>query len=198
MAKVRKAKIRKSTHGVASGAVRRAASGKALGSSAVAATRQSASRRASALKQLLVDLGRIRSLRDPIADLAKGLTPSQAHCMMWLQQEGPMAVTALAQRLHCAAPTITGVVDRLERLGLVERRRGGPDRRVVHVALTPPGGRMAERFHAAVHTNLVRLFSVLSDADGETLLKVIRRLVKNVKDISVVSQQIDQLEMTVP
>lgn len=53
---------------------------------------------------------------------------------------GPMA--ALARSVSLSMPTVSGIVDRLERRGLVRRSRGAEDRRRVAVSLTPQGGRL--------------------------------------------------------
>lgn len=129
-----------------------------------------------------MELGRARSLRDPMAEVAKDLTPPQLHTLMWLHHDGALPITALAHRVHCAAPTITGVIDRLEREGLVARQRDANDRRVVQVQLTPAGAKMAKRLDGAIVEQLAMLFTALSDKDGDALLKIATRLVDTVRD----------------
>lgn len=137
--------------------------------------------RACRLKALLVDLGRAHSLRDPLAELAKDLTPPQMHSLLWLHEEGALPITVLAHRVHCAGPTITGVVDRLERLGLVARKRDVEDRRVVHVELTAAGKKIADKMDRAMIGQLSLLFTALSATDGDALLKIATRLVDAVR-----------------
>src|SRR5262245_8919263 len=65
-----------------------------------------------------------------------GLTPSQYNILRILRGEGaPLPSLEIAARLVTVVPGITGLIDRLERAGLVERRRCPEDRRVIHVAL---------------------------------------------------------------
>lgn len=137
--------------------------------------------RACRLKALLVELGRARSLRDPIAELARDLTPPQIHSLMWLHEEGSLPITTLAHRVHCAAPTLTGVVDRLERVGLVARKREPADRRVVLVELTAAGKKIADKLDHAMIEQLSLLFTALSSTDGDALLKIATRLVEAVR-----------------
>jgi DNA-binding MarR family transcriptional regulator len=56
-----------------------------------------------------------------------------------------LRLTDLGERLIVRPPSVTGVVDRLERMGLVARVVSPQDRRVRHVSLTPKGRRLVER-----------------------------------------------------
>src|SRR5947208_17039580 len=65
-----------------------------------------------------------------------GLTPSQYNILRILRGEGaPLPILEIADRMVTVVPGITGLIDRLEEAGLVERRRCPEDRRVVYVAL---------------------------------------------------------------
>ncbi len=68
-----------------------------------------------------------------------GVTGPQLHCLVTLCDDGPMPLKSLADLVHVGNSTITGIIDRLEARGLVERRRGGPDRRVITVHPTDAG-----------------------------------------------------------
>jgi DNA-binding MarR family transcriptional regulator len=75
-----------------------------------------------------------------------GLTAQQAIVLPLLSEPVPMR--GLAERRHCDPSNITGIVDRLERKGLVARTVDAADRRVKRVALTPTGQAMVDRFQA--------------------------------------------------
>jgi len=66
-----------------------------------------------------------------------GLTVPQAKLLHEL--EAPLAMNQVAGRLHCDASNVTGIVDRLESRGLVERRVRARDRRVKELVLTAEG-----------------------------------------------------------
>jgi DNA-binding MarR family transcriptional regulator len=68
-----------------------------------------------------------------------GLAPMQSMALTSLEPDEPMPMSALAQALMCDNSNVTGIVDRLEALGLVERRPAEHDRRVKTVALTERG-----------------------------------------------------------
>jgi DNA-binding MarR family transcriptional regulator len=64
------------------------------------------------------------------------LSPPQAHALFNLSQPQPVSQRELAKRLGYDASNITGIVDRLEERGLVERCVDPADRRVKHLVLT--------------------------------------------------------------
>src|SRR5438045_231532 len=72
-----------------------------------------------------------------------GLSPMQAHTLRFLEQPRPMS--ELAEQLLCDASNVTGIVDRLEARGLVERRASPEDRRVKLLCLTDAGEALRDR-----------------------------------------------------
>jgi DNA-binding MarR family transcriptional regulator len=69
-----------------------------------------------------------------------GLTVPQARLLRELRT--PLAMNKVADRLHCDASNVTGIVDRMEVRGLVERRVRADDRRVKEIGLTAEGRRV--------------------------------------------------------
>ena len=73
-----------------------------------------------------------------------GISMAHLQALWILQDHGPQPMTRLADLLGVAMPNATGIVDRMEQRGLVERLRDGADRRVVTVQQTPEGARAVE------------------------------------------------------
>ncbi len=69
----------------------------------------------------------------------QGISMAHLQTLWILQESGPMPMTHLADVLGVAVPNATGIVDRMEQRGLVERVRYDADRRVVIVRPTPAG-----------------------------------------------------------
>jgi DNA-binding MarR family transcriptional regulator len=76
------------------------------------------------------------------------LSPMQAHALKALDPEHPLPMSDLACQLRCDASNVTGIVDRLEARGLVERRASDKDRRVKALALTERGLELRGRVKA--------------------------------------------------
>jgi DNA-binding MarR family transcriptional regulator len=70
------------------------------------------------------------------------LTPSQYNILRILRGEGkPLPILEIASRTIAVVPGITGLIDRLEQAGFVQRVRCQTDRRVIHVELTAQGNK---------------------------------------------------------
>jgi MarR family transcriptional regulator, organic hydroperoxide resistance regulator len=73
-----------------------------------------------------------------------GLAPMQLHALRLIEPESELPMSSLAGKLFCDASNVTGIVDRLEARGLIERRPASYDRRVKLLALTDEGRRVRE------------------------------------------------------
>ncbi|ARF55190.1 MarR family winged helix-turn-helix transcriptional regulator [Streptomyces gilvosporeus] len=77
------------------------------------------------------------------------LTGAQARVLSLLTVE-PLPMRKVAERLKCEPSNVTGIVDRLESRGLVERRPDPADRRIKLAAPTAEGARTAERLRTSL------------------------------------------------
>jgi DNA-binding MarR family transcriptional regulator len=73
------------------------------------------------------------------------LAPMQLHALRMLEPGGELPMRALAKQLFCDPSNVTGIVDRLEARGLIERREDEGDRRVKILTLTGEGARVREQ-----------------------------------------------------
>jgi DNA-binding MarR family transcriptional regulator len=73
-----------------------------------------------------------------------GISMTQLHVMHLLERHGELPMSRLAEMLDVSLSAGTGLVDRVEERGFVERIRVPSDRRVVLVRITPAGRQMLE------------------------------------------------------
>jgi DNA-binding MarR family transcriptional regulator len=132
------------------------------------------------LHELIMQLGRYRSLRDPLHGICEDhqLTPTQIHALMWLGNDGPTNVGVLAQRIGITKKTITGVVDRLEHMDLVERARDAEDRRAVVARLTERGDALYHQINRSVDQGLRRMLELLEPDDQASLFGLLERVLQ--------------------
>jgi DNA-binding MarR family transcriptional regulator len=116
----------------------------------------------------------VRAYRPLLHEL--GLTYPQYIVLMALWEQEDVSVGDLGARLGLPLSGITPVLDRLERAGLLERRRGAPDRRVVLVTLTDAGRATEEQAARAQHE--VRCRTMLSPGALATLRGELQDLVQ--------------------
>jgi len=104
------------------------------------------------------------------------LSPIQCHVLHLLEPGRPVPMGRLAQTLACHASNVTGLVDRLEARGLVQRRLSADDRRVRELELTPEGSRLRTQVLRQMTTG-ARPLSRLSLRQQRTLVKILEALV---------------------
>ncbi|AJP01856.1 MarR family transcriptional regulator [Streptomyces cyaneogriseus subsp. noncyanogenus] len=104
------------------------------------------------------------------------LTGAQARLLSLLSLE-PLPMRRLAQRLRCEPSNVTGIVDRLELRGLVERRPDPADRRVKVAAATAEGRRVARALRDSLRFAREPLAG-LSEAERLALRDALRRMLE--------------------
>jgi DNA-binding MarR family transcriptional regulator len=101
------------------------------------------------------------------------LSPQQAMALLNLQEALPMR--RLACLMRCDASNVTGIVDRLELRGLVERRAMAGDRRVKELTLTRKGKELRSRLHVCLFVDHP-LLAGLGPADRAGLRAMLNRI----------------------
>jgi DNA-binding MarR family transcriptional regulator len=105
-----------------------------------------------------------------------GLTRPQLATMLALLREGEASSGALARRLSLSAPTLSGILDRLEDKGVVERRRGSRDRRAVWVRATRDAHTLLDAELSLLGPGFPGRLDRLSDEDKDGIVESLRRL----------------------
>jgi DNA-binding MarR family transcriptional regulator len=105
-----------------------------------------------------------------------GLTPSQYNVLRILRGEGkPLPILEVADRMVAVVPGITGLIDRLEGMGVLARQRSTEDRRVVFVAITPRGLDLLGKLDESVAALHKRLIGHLSPAELRELSRLLEK-----------------------
>jgi|GEM_PF-720766 len=107
------------------------------------------------------------------------LSPVQAHVLRMLGH-GAQPMSVLAGYLSCDASNVTGLVDRLESRGLVERRNAEHDRRVKMLGLTEAGVELRRRLMARMAEPPAAI-TALSAAELRSLRDVMLRAVEKLE-----------------
>ena len=124
--------------------------------------------------ELLMDLVMAERARIPQIAAEFRLSPPQVHALRVLSPEQPLPMGRLACALGCDASNVTGIVDRLEQRGLIERQPSARDRRVKVLVVTAEGAQVRRRL-------MLRLgeppqsVAALSPADQKRLAGILRR-----------------------
>jgi DNA-binding MarR family transcriptional regulator len=106
-----------------------------------------------------------------------GLTNSQYNVLRILRGEGrPLPVLEIAARTITVVPGITGLIDRLERAGLVRRERCDSDRRVIFVAVTEEGLKSLAALDGPMAALHRKLLGHLSPGELKELVRLLEKV----------------------
>jgi DNA-binding MarR family transcriptional regulator len=114
------------------------------------------------------------------AAAARSLTAAQAKVLALLRR-GPLSMRRIAQTMSCEPSNITGIADRLEARGLVERTADPADRRVKLVRATDQGRRTAEELRSTLHFAREPL-ATLAPEERAVLRDLLRRMLEGAED----------------
>lgn len=110
-----------------------------------------------------------------------GLTIHQFSVLRLLSNRGVLPMSALSDELRVTPPVITGIIDRLEKKGLVNRTGSTGDRRKKEILLTQSGKnlyrKIQESYRWALHESLARS---LTPAEQSTLAKLLKKFAREI------------------
>jgi DNA-binding MarR family transcriptional regulator len=109
-----------------------------------------------------------------VADVA-GFSSSDLDCLDFLNLEGRVTAGRLAEVTGLTTGAITGVIDRLEKAGLVRRQRDSQDRRKVFIAIVPENVAKIGRLYEPMRRAVVKEWEVYSEAELKLLLRFANR-----------------------
>lgn len=104
------------------------------------------------------------------------ITTPQFNALLILKDSGDMTIGDLSNKMYLASSTATDLIDRMERDGLVVRKRDGNDRRVVRLHMLGKGHDMIREVLENRKRYLSDILSRLSPAEIESLQKSLESL----------------------
>ena len=135
---------------------------------------------------LVFSLLRTHSYLAPFIDAGlrrQNLTSAQLNTLLVLSAAGPQGLLMgeIGRKLVVTKANVTGLVDRLERQGLVARAESA-DRRATVVRLTEPGAELLERTTPRHAERLAELTGCLADEEKRTLVRLLARLRRELRE----------------
>jgi DNA-binding MarR family transcriptional regulator len=106
-----------------------------------------------------------------------GLTTPQLSVLLDLARHQARSAGELARRVHLSQATVTGVLDRLEGHGLIERSRSARDRRRVHLELTPKARALLAGAPPQFQRSFSAQFNRLEQWERTMMLATLQRVV---------------------
>ncbi|MDD5206339.1 MAG: MarR family transcriptional regulator [Desulfobacterales bacterium] len=100
----------------------------------------------------------------------------QLSCVLALYEHGPLPPSQLARHIMVNSSTVTGIIDRLEQKGYVERTRTSPDRRVITLTLTEKGKDLARVAPPPFQKKIMEGLKKLSGSELEQVVQSLTTL----------------------
>ena len=110
-----------------------------------------------------------------------GLTGPQLTVIKLLETFDNLSLSSLSERIRAQNSTVTGIIDRMEREGLVRRERSTVDRRVIHIRLSDKGQKLARQIQVEPMEIFREALAALTQADLRDLLRIMNKLQKFVR-----------------
>ncbi|WP_420996688.1 MarR family winged helix-turn-helix transcriptional regulator [Cupriavidus sp. 30B13] len=107
------------------------------------------------------------------------ITHAQATCLMMLAAGRGSTVTDLGRELSTDMGSVTRLLGRMEKRGLIERQRSDADRRVVDVSITAAGHALVQALPRIYCRVLNRHFRDFSEAELQTFRSMLHRIIGN-------------------
>jgi DNA-binding MarR family transcriptional regulator len=129
--------------------------------------------------QVLVSLRQIIraiDLHSKKLERESGLTGPQLLIMQLIGTHGEITSGVIAREVSLSQATVTSILDRLERKGLLKRVRSTTDKRKVMVSLTEEGGKALEGAPTLMQESFIRAFNQLEDWEQSLILSSLQRV----------------------
>jgi DNA-binding MarR family transcriptional regulator len=109
--------------------------------------------------------------RSEVAARRGGITPRQHLLLLQIAgaDDGSTTVSQLVESLSLTQSAVTELVQRAEQAGLVQRAGSATDGRVVHLTLTPEGGRRLAAVHDALGPERTHLRRLVDELDKDQI-----------------------------
>jgi DNA-binding MarR family transcriptional regulator len=121
-----------------------------------------------------------------------GITRAQWWIIAHLSRRDGMVQTELASMLDVGKPSLSAVIDRLEKSGLIERRPHPSDRRAKSIFMTQKARKLLAQMQAAERKYNELILCDLSEADRDQLLMLLERVKNTLADLAQSDEDSDE------
>jgi DNA-binding MarR family transcriptional regulator len=111
------------------------------------------------------------------------LTGPQLTVLKMLEGVGDLSLSELSERIRAQNSTVTGIIDRMEREGLVARARSTEDRRVVKIKLTEKGAKIARAIAVEPMEIFRGALDSLTPSEARDALRILTKIAQRVQTI---------------
>lgn len=107
---------------------------------------------------------------------ATGVTAAQFRALQIIAERGDVTATEISQRMRVTQATVTSLVDKLVREGMVLREKSSADRRQTNIHITPKGRQTLDSAPDPLQQRFVRNFSAIEEWEQAMLVASLERV----------------------
>ncbi len=124
-------------------------------------------------------------MREDTSAVSKGqLSVPQFWALHFINESGGLTVNELAQTLNRSKSTTSGLLQRLEKNGLVKRERSTTDQRVVHISLTKKGHKFIDEFNTNRLQGIRNTYAPLTAAERMQHKEIMEKIIAHIKKLT--------------
>lgn len=112
------------------------------------------------------------------------LSGSEIMAVTMVIHHGNMKISELSDRMNLSMSTVSGIVDRLEKAGVLERNKDSKDRRVVRVGITKEYKAISKTDFVAFEEGIKKAISHISQEEYQQLIQSLKLLSKIITDLN--------------
>ncbi|MGN7388188.1 MarR family winged helix-turn-helix transcriptional regulator [Sporosarcina sp. SAFN-015] len=112
------------------------------------------------------------------------LNPTEFAVLELLYHKGRQPIQKIGQKILLSSGSMTYVVDKLEKKGLIERVYCTEDKRITYMSITTAGKDLIEEIFPSHEKKINELMSALTETEQETAIELMRKLGLSIKNLS--------------
>jgi DNA-binding MarR family transcriptional regulator len=109
-----------------------------------------------------------------------GISPSHGDILVCLYEKNGLSVKELVEKIHRTQPTVTVLIDKLQKLGYVERTKSWEDSRVTLINLTEKGIQLEPIFREISEKLNIMIYGGLTDSEKEQVEYLLEKILKRI------------------
>jgi len=112
------------------------------------------------------------------------LNPTEFAVLELLYHKGRQPIQKIGQKILLSSGSMTYVVDKLEKKGLIERVYCTEDKRITYMSITTAGKELIEEIFPSHEKKISELMSALTESEQETAIELMKKLGLSIKNLS--------------
>ena len=104
---------------------------------------------------------------------------AEMEALNYVKNNNISTMRSIAGYLHIKPPSVTALIENLEKKGNIKKAKSHTDKREICVKITPKGNRLLKTKHDNIQKSIKKIFKTLSNKDKQALVQIFEKIIKN-------------------